>query len=114
MRGTAGGVRHLAGYHLVSGDLRLSKFTEWDRLRATQVNVVRVVLVPAAELVRLLAYAGVPFAPPGLGLAVVHTVTNRPGHGDLASQGFAAGLAPECAGKDVAVSICDSHSFLQA
>ena len=38
VRGAAGGIWHLAGDHLVSGDLRLGELAERDRLRATQVG----------------------------------------------------------------------------
>lgn len=70
MLGPASGFGTLPVYHLVGGDLRLSKLTEWDRLRANQVSVVRIVLVPAAGLVRFLANAGVTFPPPRLGLTI--------------------------------------------
>lgn len=63
MRGTTGGIRHLAINRLVS-DPRLCQFAERNLLGATQVGVVRIVLVPATELVWLLANPGVAIAPP--------------------------------------------------
>ena len=86
--------------HLVSGNPRLRELTERNLLRTAQGGVVRVVPVPAAELVRLLAHTGIALPPPRLGLAVVHPVLDGPGHGDLADRGFAASLAPQGARED--------------
>lgn len=41
VRGAAGGIWHLAVDYLVSGDPRLGQLTKRDRLRATQVGIVR-------------------------------------------------------------------------
>ena len=114
VRGAAGGIGLLSGHHLVSGDPCLSELAERDHLRAAEIGEVRIVLVPAAELVRFLAHADISFAPPRFGLAVVHAVADRPGYGDLAGKGFSAGFTPQRSGKDVAVIIGCSHAFLRA
>lgn len=74
MRSTAGGICHFASDHLVSGNLRLGKLAERDLLGATQVGEVRVILVPAAELARLLAHTRIALSPPRFGLAVTHVL----------------------------------------
>jgi len=111
MRGAAGRVRHLAVDHLVSSDQALSQLAERDFLHADQELIVRVGLVPATELVRLLAYASVALAPPCLLFSIKPTVADRPGHGDLASCSFAASLTPQRAGEDVAVFFGYRHHF---
>jgi len=94
MRSAASGVGYLSVDHLASGNTRLRQLAERDLFHTDQELIVGVVLVPATELVRLLAHAGVAFAPPRFGLAVVHTVADRPDHGNLASQCFTARLTP--------------------
>ena len=111
VRGAAGRIRYFPGHHLLRSNLRLGEFAEWDLLRTAQVGEVRVVLVPAAELVRLLADAGIPLPPPGLGIAVVHAVTDRPGDGDLTGQTFASGLTPKSTSEDVEVFFSCGHNF---
>lgn len=73
----------LSAITLVSSNLRLGPFAEQNRLGATQVGVVRIVPVLATELVRLLANASIPLPPPRIRLAIIHTVTDGPGHGNL-------------------------------
>ena len=68
MRGTTSGVWHFPGPYLVSGNPHLGKLAEWDRPCTTQVGIVRVVLVPAAELVRLPADVSVTLTPSRLRL----------------------------------------------
>jgi len=92
VRGAAGRIRHSPGHHLFSSNLRLGEFAEWDLLRTAQVGEVRVVLAPAAELVGLLADADIPLPPPRFGIAIGHTVADRPGDGDLTGQAFVASL----------------------
>ena len=94
MRGAAGGVRHLAVDHLVCGNPALRQLAERDLLHADQELIVRVGLVPAAELVRLLADASVALAPPRIGLSIKNTVADRPGHGDLTGRALAAPPGP--------------------
>lgn len=103
MRGAVGWIGHLAVDYLVSGDPCLGQLAERNLLRAAQIGEVRVALVPATELVRRLAHAGIILPPPRIEFAVVHSVANGPGHGDLTGQGFAACLAPQRARKNVAV-----------
>ena len=70
---------------------------------------VRVAHAPEAERVGLLAWADI--APSRFDLAVIHAVADDPGHGDLAGQQFAADLAPQRAGEDVAVFLDFGHHF---
>ena len=72
--------------------MSLGELAERNRLRAAQVDVVRVVLVPSSELIELLAYAGIALSPPRFSFAVEHSVTDGPRYGDLADQAFTAGL----------------------
>jgi hypothetical protein len=101
---------HFPGHHLVSRYLRLGKLTERDLFFATQAGIVRVALVPADELVRLLADARV-IPSPRLVLAIIHTVADRPGYYDLAGQTFTSSLPLNDAGKNVEVFIDSSHHF---
>lgn len=79
---------------------------------ANQVGVVRVVLVPATALMASGTHRHSPRATTN-GLPVVHAVADRPSHGKLAGQGFAASLAPQRAEEDVAVFLDCSHHVLQ-
>ena len=114
VRGAAGWVRYRAGHHLVSRTLGLGELRGRDLLGAAQVGVVRIVLIPAAELPRLQANTGKAFTPPGLSIAVEHAVADGPSHGDLAGQTLATGFTPERARQDVPVFIGSGHAFLQA
>lgn len=111
VRRANGWTRHLSVDHLVGSDPGLRQLPGRDLLCSDEIGEVRVVLVPAAELVRLLAHTGVSLTPPRTGLPIKHAVADRLGHGDLAGRTFAAGLAPQGAGKDVAVFIGYSHHF---
>lgn len=59
MRGAAGWIRYRARHNLVSSTLSLGKLRGRDLLGTAQVGIVRIVLVPAAELPGLQAHAGV-------------------------------------------------------
>ena len=85
---TACRVGRRAGDHMISSNLRARKLAKRDRLGATQVWIVRVVLIPATELPWLQAYARVTLPPPIRFSIVVqvllHAIANGPGYGNLA------------------------------
>lgn len=89
---------------------RLGQFAERDLPRSAQKWKVRVIPVPATELVGLLAHAGVALPPPRLFFSIEHAVADRPCHGDLAGGSFAARLAPQRTGEDVSVCFSDAHN----
>jgi hypothetical protein len=60
-----------------------------DRLDRPEIAEVRIILVPAAELVLGLTDTGVALVPPRLGLTVIHRIGNGPDHCDLTCERFA-------------------------
>ena len=107
--------RYRNGHYLFSSTLGLGELRGRDRLRTSEVGVVRVVLVPAAELPWFQAHAGVALPPPGLlGLAVEHAVADGPGHCDLAFKPLTSTFTPQRARQAVPVFVGSGHAFLQA
>lgn len=104
-------VRHLAIDNMVSGNAGLCQLAERDRFSAGQGREARVVRVPAAKLIFGLAHAGIVLTPPRFFPAIIHTIANGPGYGDLARQAFASGLPPQSAYEDVSVLFSCGHHF---
>ena len=50
-------------------------------------------------------------SPPGLGLSIEHSVANGPGNSDLSEYLFAARLAPDGSGEDVAIFFGNWQDF---
>ena len=95
MRGAASWIWHLSIDHLVSSDSSLRKFAKRDLFHADQELIVRIGLVPAAELLRFLALTCIPPFSPRFALSIEHTVTHCPRHSDLASKSLATRLNPQ-------------------
>ncbi|MNP21198.1 hypothetical protein D3C76_1138080 [compost metagenome] len=108
---TTGGIRHHRGHHRQGHAQRALVFAGRNRLGPSEERRVRVVGVPATELVGLLAHPGIALTPPGLVPAIIDPVADGPGAGLQAGQALAAGLAPQGAGKNVAVFFSRTHAF---
>lgn len=111
MRGATSWIFQRSGHNKIGSPLRLGELPGWDRLRTTEVDIVRVGLAPTTELPELEANSSVALAPLGLGSTVVHTAADRPGHGDLAGQPFTPVFPQQRTGKDVSVLFGFSHDF---